>query len=126
MAGQLCPLCDRPIEPGQPVAFRQGMLRHLSCIDAGAREAAPTNGTSRAEEPTVCAACDQEVAAGQEIVRLPDGQVEHARCPRPVCPVCTKPVHPDEAARRFRSDMFHDACWTRRSRTIAGGSGDAP
>jgi hypothetical protein len=31
MAGQRCPLCSRPIEPGENVAFREATLRRLHC-----------------------------------------------------------------------------------------------
>jgi hypothetical protein len=122
MAGQSCPLCARPIEPGQGVAFRQGTLRHLSCADDRARHGRLAAGERAESSPRRCAACDLPVEADRNVVVLPTGDVEHVQCPSPVCSVCTKPVLPDDAARRFRADAFHEACWARRSRAITGGA----
>jgi hypothetical protein len=85
------------------------------------------NGPSTAaSSQRSCAACQQPLAVNEEVIFLPTGRVEHVHCPASVCAVCGKPVLRDDAARRFRGDAFHEACWARRSRTIAGGAGEAP
>jgi hypothetical protein len=121
MAGQRCPLCARPIEPGQNVAFREGSLRHLRCIDDGVRPGrlvdVPAGG------PPSCAVCEQPVTIGEDVVSLPSGRVEHVHCPSLKCAICSQAVRGDEAARRFRGELFHEGCWARRARTISGGVG---
>jgi hypothetical protein len=37
MAGQACPVCSKPIEPGDGVSFQHGQLMHLACRDARVR-----------------------------------------------------------------------------------------
>jgi endogenous inhibitor of DNA gyrase (YacG/DUF329 family) len=64
MAGQLCPLCARPIEPGEKVALRGGTLRHMRCIDAGVRPGRPAD--TPAGGLSHCAICDQPVALGED------------------------------------------------------------
>jgi hypothetical protein len=119
MAGQLCPLCARPIEPGENVAFREGTLRHMRCIDAGVRPGrladTPAGGLS-----SHCAVCDQPVAIGEDVVVLPSGKVEHAQCSSLNCALCSHPILADDAARHFRGGAFHEGCWLQRARTIVG------
>jgi hypothetical protein len=123
MAGQLCPLCASPIEPGENVAFREGSLRHLRCTDNGVRPGrlaeAPAGGLP------ACAACGQRLAIGDDVAFLPSGEIEHAQCPSLKCAICSQPILAAEAARHFRGEAFHEGCWVRRARTIAGGGGRA-
>jgi hypothetical protein len=32
--GRMCPMCQRGLEPGEPVSFRQGVIVHLACYEA--------------------------------------------------------------------------------------------
>jgi hypothetical protein len=121
MAGQLCPLCARPIEPGENVAFREGSLRHLRCSDNGVRPGRLAEVPAGGLPP--CTVCEQPVRAGEDAVFLPSGRVEHARCPSLECAICSQPILADEAARHFRGEAFHEGCWVRRARTLAGGAG---
>jgi hypothetical protein len=124
MAGQLCPLCARPIEPGENVAFREGTLRHLRCTSDGVRPGrlaeTPADGLPR------CGACDQPVTVGEDVVFLPSGLVEHVHCPSLKCAACTALILRDEVARWFRGEAFHESCWAQRPRTIAGGACPEP
>jgi hypothetical protein len=121
MAGQLCPLCARPIEPGENVAFREGTLRHMRCIDAGVPPVRPADTAS--DGLPSCAVCAQPVTIGEDVVALTSGRVEHPRCSSLTCGICSQRILADEAARHFRGEEFHEGCWVRRARTIAAGGG---
>jgi hypothetical protein len=101
------------------VAFREGTLRHMRCIDAGVRPGRPADTPAGGLPP--CAVCDQPVAVGEDVVVLPSGRVEHAQCSSLSCALCSHPILADDAARHFRGEAFHEGCWMRRARTIAGG-----
>jgi hypothetical protein len=75
MAGQLCPLRARPIEPGENVAFREGGLRHMRCIDEGVRPV-----QLRETCPSLkCAICSQTILA-DEAARHFRGEAFHEGC----------------------------------------------
>ena len=62
-----------------------------------------------------CAACRVGIRVGQNVVFRPDGRVHHAACPPIVCPICTRPVQPDDPIRRDGDTLVHGNCWARYS-----------
>jgi hypothetical protein len=97
MAGQPCPFCAKPIEPGEHVAFQHGILMHLHCY-------ALERLAKKSDTPRVrCALCHEAVQAGANAVFGADGRVAHK-----ICPTST----PDDRARPI-SGGAHDSTWTQ-------------
>ena len=75
VAGQVCPLCDRAIAPGEHVAFQHGTLLHLHCYSL-ARLAKSDKEPRR----VWCAVCHKPLVAATDTVVDKDGLVVRARC----------------------------------------------
>ncbi|HET7343110.1 MAG TPA: hypothetical protein VFL90_16715 [Methylomirabilota bacterium] len=72
-----------------------------------------------ANELPRCVNCRLSVAVGENVVFRRDGRVEHASCPKVLCPVCLREVAPRTPIRRDGNDLLHPACWARRYREAA-------
>ena len=54
-----------------------------------------------------CAVCRVAVQPGQNVVFRTDGRVAHVGCPEVVCPVCSRPVAPEEPIRHDGDELVH-------------------
>ena len=61
-----------------------------------------------------CAVCRVAVQPGQNVVFRTDGRVAHVGCPELVCPVCSRPVAPEEPIRHDGDELVHGNCWMKR------------
>jgi len=60
-----------------------------------------------------CANCRVTIKVGQDVVFRLDGRVNHTACPPVICPICTKPVQPQDPIRRDGDTLVHGNCWAR-------------
>jgi hypothetical protein len=67
--------------------------------------------------------CRVAVEPGENVVFQQDGRVGHVECPEVVCPVCSRPVKPDDPIRRDGKALVHGNCWARRVRAAEPQSG---
>jgi hypothetical protein len=73
-----------------------------------------------------CALCRVSIKPAQNVVFRGDGRVQHVACPEVVCPVCSRPIAPDDPIRRDGETLVHGNCWMRRvqlARAAARGGG---
>ena len=60
-----------------------------------------------------CAVCRVRIEPGQNVVFRVDGRVQHAECPKVICPVCDLSVLPTQPIRRDGDRLVHANCWIR-------------
>ena len=66
-----------------------------------------------------CAVCRTTIEAGTSVIFRSDGRVHHVQCPRVVCPVCSRDIHPTDPIRRDGDTQLHGNCWIKRQRAAA-------
>ena len=81
--------------------------------------------TTMSAELPHCAVCRVTIKPAENVIFRPDGRVHHAVCPEVVCPICSRPITPNDPIRRDGDIPVHGNCWVRRLRAAGAPDGNA-